>query len=509
MKAYAVLDGGGVKGPALAGCLAAAEEAQIEFVGYAGTSVGSLIALMAALGYNANEMKDIVCEEVPFASLLDDGGDRLKRWEAAFSKLADCGSVSGKFALVSELFAMRGEILNMTRGFGIYDGHKLENKTRELIGRKFARFKDKEVIKFDDLYAAGAKPMRFVAAHLADKRATVFGEPGKTEVSNVLTAVKASCSYPFVFKPVMLDRSAIADGGLASNLPVWVFDRERDRNGLPLVAFDLVSQPVNLDAGKVPTLGDYMTSLTETALESSDALLRGGSNRLMRIEIPIPGDIKTLDLDLSRERRIELFDKGRVETLSYFTRKFGQFRSNKTDAATQIRAAYGNEEVVFTALEGLVNSLNSQFASGCARRAHVALRDGNVNELQIAYTQGMDEHPDIDLRLPDGEHPMASAMRSAKPIVGNWDVIREDPKAFGLDKALLNKIPSTKFRFVSLPIFDLRKVQLSGENELAGLNVVGVLSVDTEEEDAVFGDGFQSALPILKAWADVIGKILN
>ncbi len=34
MRAYAILDGGGVKGAALAGCLKAAEELGIEFAGY-------------------------------------------------------------------------------------------------------------------------------------------------------------------------------------------------------------------------------------------------------------------------------------------------------------------------------------------------------------------------------------------------------------------------------------------------------------------------------------------
>jgi len=50
MKAYAILDGGGIKGAALAGCLAAAEELRIEFAGYGRTSAGCIVALLASLG---------------------------------------------------------------------------------------------------------------------------------------------------------------------------------------------------------------------------------------------------------------------------------------------------------------------------------------------------------------------------------------------------------------------------------------------------------------------------
>jgi NTE family protein len=51
MQAYAVMDGGGVKGAALAGCLRAADDAGIEFIGFGGTSAGSIIAVLACVGF--------------------------------------------------------------------------------------------------------------------------------------------------------------------------------------------------------------------------------------------------------------------------------------------------------------------------------------------------------------------------------------------------------------------------------------------------------------------------
>ena len=78
MRAYAVFDGGGVKGAALAGCLAAAQNIGIEFVGYGGTSAGSIVALLAAVGYSGKELRDVLVE-TPLTDLLDDRGEALKR----------------------------------------------------------------------------------------------------------------------------------------------------------------------------------------------------------------------------------------------------------------------------------------------------------------------------------------------------------------------------------------------------------------------------------------------
>lgn len=73
MKAYGVFDGGGVKGTALAGCLAAAQDEKIEFQGYGGTSAGSIVALLAAVGYSGHELGGILVD-LEFTELMDDEG---------------------------------------------------------------------------------------------------------------------------------------------------------------------------------------------------------------------------------------------------------------------------------------------------------------------------------------------------------------------------------------------------------------------------------------------------
>ena|SRR2546428_1176959 len=88
MKAYAILDGGGVKGAALAGCLKAAEEQGIKFEGYSGSSAGALIATLAAVGYSADELREIL-NETGFRLFLDDEGAALARLQSIPQRMSN------------------------------------------------------------------------------------------------------------------------------------------------------------------------------------------------------------------------------------------------------------------------------------------------------------------------------------------------------------------------------------------------------------------------------------
>src|SRR5258708_8207651 len=82
MQAYAVMDGGGVKGAALAGCLRAADDAKIEFIGFGGTSAGSIVGLLACVGYSGHELCQLMTTELKLSELLKSVKaplDRLKQ----------------------------------------------------------------------------------------------------------------------------------------------------------------------------------------------------------------------------------------------------------------------------------------------------------------------------------------------------------------------------------------------------------------------------------------------
>ncbi|WNK38667.1 patatin-like phospholipase family protein [Pantoea agglomerans] len=60
IDAYAVFDGGGIKGIAFAGALKAVSESNIKFAGYAGASAGAIIAFLSSIGFTGDEILMVV-----------------------------------------------------------------------------------------------------------------------------------------------------------------------------------------------------------------------------------------------------------------------------------------------------------------------------------------------------------------------------------------------------------------------------------------------------------------
>lgn len=73
-EVYGVFEGGGVRGTALVGAVAAVEERHMTFRAVAGTSAGAIVAALVAAGYNAESIP-FFFRPVRFGSeLMVDGG---------------------------------------------------------------------------------------------------------------------------------------------------------------------------------------------------------------------------------------------------------------------------------------------------------------------------------------------------------------------------------------------------------------------------------------------------
>ena len=58
MQVFGIFEGGGAKGLAHVGAIAAAQELGVQFVGVAGASAGAIVASLIAVGYNAKALYD-------------------------------------------------------------------------------------------------------------------------------------------------------------------------------------------------------------------------------------------------------------------------------------------------------------------------------------------------------------------------------------------------------------------------------------------------------------------
>jgi NTE family protein len=190
-KVGLVLSGGGAKGLAHIGVLKVLEEEGIVPDYITGTSMGSIIGGLYAIGYTAAELdsivtsvswSDLLSDQIPLSSVSPQEKEDYNRYQAEF---------------------------NITRdGLEIPSGLVRGQKISELISRLTWHISDTKT--FDDLPI----PFRCVAADLISGNQYVFDQ------GNLTTALRASMSIPSVFSPVQLDSMLLVDGGILNNFPV-------------------------------------------------------------------------------------------------------------------------------------------------------------------------------------------------------------------------------------------------------------------------------------------------
>jgi NTE family protein len=187
------LSGGGTRGAAHVGVLCALEEAGLLPSSVAGTSAGSIVGGLYALGMSPHEMKDKVTQ-------LMKSGDALVD--------ADYGGIFGS---IVQFF--RGKPLALT---GFLKGDRLEKYLEELTqGKSIAALKMKTIITAVDLYTR--KTIAYINA--MDGVRPVRNVVWKTDVK-LSAAMRASSAVPAIFQPKVLDGMCLVDGGVTDVVPV-------------------------------------------------------------------------------------------------------------------------------------------------------------------------------------------------------------------------------------------------------------------------------------------------
>ena len=193
-KVGLVLSGGGAKGMAHIGALKIIEEAGIPIDYVVGTSMGSIIGGLYAIGYTPEQM-DTMVREQDWSYLLS---DRISRREKNMAER----EVDEKY-VISVPFSKKA-IQDVTGG--LIKGQNIGNLFSELtLGYH-------DSINFNKLPI----PYACVSENIVNGEEHVFH-------SGVLsTAMRASMAIPGVFTPVRLDSMVLIDGGVVNNYPVNV-----------------------------------------------------------------------------------------------------------------------------------------------------------------------------------------------------------------------------------------------------------------------------------------------
>jgi NTE family protein len=120
-------------------------------------------------------------------------------------------------------------IKRFDQNLGLCDAKELKKFLLEKIAQKHPIFNDRNNVTFRELQEQGCYPLKVVASDLVGRQAVIYPLDQEQGLDySVIDAVRASMSFPFVFSPVKNDNYLLVDGGLSSNLPLFLFEEEDD-----------------------------------------------------------------------------------------------------------------------------------------------------------------------------------------------------------------------------------------------------------------------------------------
>ena len=288
-KVGLVLSGGGAKGMTHIGIIRALEENNIPIDYITGTSMGAIIGSLYAMGYSPDDMEALLRSE------------DFKRWYS--------GQVEPEYGYYFKQNRPTPEFFNIRFSFKDSLHIKPQILPTSMVNpiqmnlvfvELFARATAACSGDFNRLFV----PFRCIASDVYNKKPLIMrrGDLGD--------AVRASMSFPFVFKPIEIDSVLAYDGGIYNNFPTDIM-REDFK---PEV---IIGSVVAANPGK-PKENDLMSQLENMIMQKTDYTLPDSLGIIMTFKYD---DVSLLDFDHLQElhdigynRTISLMDsiKGRI-----------------------------------------------------------------------------------------------------------------------------------------------------------------------------------------------------
>ncbi len=279
-KVGLVLSGGGAKGMTHIGIIRALEENNIPIDYITGTSMGAIIGSLYAMGYSPDDMEALLRSE------------DFKRWYS--------GQVEPEYGYYFKQNRPTPEFFNIRFSFKDSLHIKPQILPTSMVNpiqmnlvfvELFARATAACSGDFNRLFV----PFRCIASDVYNKKPLIMrrGDLGD--------AVRASMSFPFVFKPIEIDSVLAYDGGIYNNFPTDIM-REDFRPGV------IIGSVVAANPGK-PKENDLMSQLENMIMQKTDYTLPDSLGIVMTFKYD---DVSLLDFD----RLQELHDIGYNRTIS-------------------------------------------------------------------------------------------------------------------------------------------------------------------------------------------------
>lgn len=514
MKAFAILDGGGVKCAALAGCISAARDAGIEFCGFGGTSGGAIVATLAGIGASGQDIRDLFVRELSNGRLLSDGGSLLKdliSFRNHLGSVMSDGRVSvlNLFKLFFSLRSSRSEALRLLwQNGGLYDARALSSLLKSQVEARLPELKTKSFITFSDIEDATGVALKIVAADISTCQAAVFSSEDVTYGTSVIDAVMASASYPYVFRPIQYTGGFLSDGGLASNLPAFLFLREFQQTRYPVFAFDLVAAADKSDQTGAPAMSKRFLS---TALEASDALIADAVPGVHRIPVPVPSNIHALHFEISESDIERLYQAGYSSASKFFSKcsLLNNIKHSGERLQARLWATYGKRGKFVPLLWALAKMLEERTGAESVR-SQIMLPTGKKTRILVYNYGHRESDTDNDIELGTFAGCTGRSLELQGAVVADLTVSQKQFALWKLSQADQNRIPSDRRSAISVPIFGPNggpPIATLSADSTSTLKDAGWIR-DESGTKAASKEADPDVVEIMTEWSDLLGELL-
>lgn len=298
-KVGLVLSGGGAKGMTHIGIIRALEENNIPIDYIAGTSMGAIIGSLYAMGYSPDDMEALL------------RSPDFKRWYS--------GEVESQYEYYFKQKRPTPEFASIRFAFGdslhtkpqiiptnLVNPIQMNLVFVQLFGQATAACRG----NFNNLFV----PFRCIASDVYNKQPLVMRK------GDLGDAVRASMSFPFVFKPIEINGVLAYDGGIYNNFPTDIM--QEDFHPDVIIGSVVAANPSK------PKEGDLMSQLENMIMQKTDYTIPDSAGIVMTFKYD---DVSLLDFD----RLKELHDIGYNRTMSLMDSIKGRIR--RRESAENIR----------------------------------------------------------------------------------------------------------------------------------------------------------------------------
>ena len=277
-KYFCIFGGGGIRGAAYSGVIKAIKELDLNITGYAGSSIGAVVAGLISFNYSPDEIQDVF--------------DNIN------------------FEFFNDFNFNFGKDFALSKGKKFYEWMK--NKIETKFYPDYDENKEYPPVKFSDI----KDELVIFTVDLTTSKLFEFSKT-KTPDAEIAHAIRVSVAMPGLYAPVFNEDECLVDGDLLKGMPLsfltpTIYGREEK-----ILEFRLEN---NETKKKISNTFDYLNAVYDTfSGVTSDFIIKQFKNYEKFDFIKInTEDISVVDFMISKEKKQQMANLGYKLTIDYF-----------------------------------------------------------------------------------------------------------------------------------------------------------------------------------------------